>query len=247
MNEIAIELIDEIIQNCEILDIIILSHVNIFFNKEIKKILSNNQKKTYKEVLGLNIIDPNEFIYINRKYLQLSKMKEYQKLYYKLLTNKKIDLYTLYRIYNNFLKLFKEIHILTKDEKIIKNYYDLVRTIIMINERSYYLFCQEGEYCKKKMIITSLLRIILLVNPLNRHCEYQEDIKILFYDFIEKIIKNVSKTYSNEDIFFTRFLKRYLFELDSNCIIISYIEIYQIKKFIKKKLKEYKIDIYLEN
>ena len=243
MNEIAIELIDEIIQNSEILDIIILSHVNIFFNKEIKKILSNNKKKTYKEFLGLNIIDPNELIYINRKYLQLNRMKEYQKLYYKLLTNKKIDLYTLYRIYNNFLKLFKEIHILTKDEKIIKNYYDLVRTIIMINERSYYLFCQEGEYCKKKMIITSLLRIILLVNPLNRHFEYQEDIKILFYDFIEKIIKNVSKTYINEDIFFTRFLKRYLFELDSNCIIISYIEIFQIKKFIKKKLKEYKIDI----
>ena len=178
MNEIAIELVDEIIQNCEILDIIILSHVNIFFNKEIKKILSNNKKKTYKEFLGLNIIDPNELIYINRKYLQLKKITEYKKLYNKLLTKRKIDLYTLYRIYNNFLKLFKEIHILTKDEKIIKNYYDLVRTIIMINERSYYLFCQEGEYCKKKMIILSLLRIILLVNPLNRHCEYQEDIKI---------------------------------------------------------------------
>ena len=243
MNEIAIELIDEIIQNCGILDIIILSHVNIFFNEEIKKILSNNQKKTYKEVLGLNIIDPNELIYINRKYLQLNRMKEYPELYYKLLTNKKIDLYTLYQIYNNFLKLFKEIHILTKDEKIIKKYYDLVRTIIIINERSYYLFCQEGDYCKKKMIITSLLRIILLVNPLNRYSIYREDIKVLFYDFIEKIIKNISKTYIDEDVFFTRFLKKYLFELDNNCIIISYVEIFQIKKFIKNKLKEYKIDL----
>lgn len=246
MNKIPIELIDEIIQNCEILDIIRLSHVNIFFNDEIKKILSNNNKKTYKEILGLNIINPYELIYIKRKYLQLNKMKEYQEIYYKLLTNKKIDLYTLYRIYNNFLKLFKEIHILTKDEKIIENYYYLVKTIITLNERSYYLFCQKGDYCRKKTIITSLLRIILFVDPLNRH-KYQEDIKVLFYNFIEKIIKNISKTYINNDIFFTRFLKRYLFKLDSNCIIISYVEIFQIKKFIKKKLQEYEIDIYLEN
>jgi hypothetical protein len=244
MNEIAIELVDEIIQNCEILDIIILSHVNIFFNKEIKKILSNNKKKTYKEFLGLNIIDPNELIYINRKYLQLKKITEYKKLYNKLLTKRKIDLYTLYRIYNNFLKLFKEIYILTKDETIINNYYDLVRTLITLNERSYYLFSEEGEFCKKKMIIMSLLRIILLINPLNRHTQYQEDIRVLFYNFIEKIIKKISKQKDiHSEIFFIKFLRDYLFELDTNCTIISDVELYKFQKFVKNKLKE---NIYFE-
>jgi len=247
MEAIATELVDEILQNCEILDIINLSHVNIFYNKEIKQIFLNNQKKTYKEYLGLNILSPTELIYINRKHLQLKKIVEYKKLYKKLLTRKKIDLYTLYRIYNNFLKLFKEIHILTKDEKIINNYYDLVRTLIILNERSYYLFSEEGEFCKKKMIICSLLRIILLINPLNRHTQYQEDIKVLFYNFIEKIIKNISKKCDiNNEIFFIKFLKDYLFELDNNCIIISYVELFEFKKFVKNKLKENKLDIYFK-
>jgi len=248
MEEIATELVDEIIQNCEILDIIRLSHVNIFFNKEIKKIFLNKKKKTYKEYLGLNIINPLELVYINKEKLQLTKIEEYKDLYYKLLSQLKIDLFTLYRIYNHFLKLFKEIHILTKDEKIIKNYYDLVRTLIILNERSCYLFSEEGDYCKKKMIICSLLRIILLINPLNRHSQSQEDIRVLFYDFIEKIIKKISKNSDiTFEIFFMKFLKDYLFELDSNCMIISYVEIFEFKKFIKTKLKENKLDIYFEN
>jgi hypothetical protein len=248
MEEIATELVDEIIQNCEILDIIRLSHVNIFYNKEIKKIFLNNKKKTYKEYLGLNIIKPLELLYINKNHLQLTKIKEYKEVYYKLLTRKKIDLYTLYRIYNNFLKLFKEIHILTKDETIINNYYDLVRTLIILNERSYYLFSEEGEFCKKKMIIMSLLRIILLINPLNRHTKYQEDIRVLFYNFIEKIIKKISKQKDiHSRIFFIKFLRDYLFELDNNCSIISYVELYEFKKFIKTKLKENKLDIYFKN
>jgi hypothetical protein len=247
MEEIATELVDEIIQNFEMLDIIRLSHINIFYNKEIKKIFLNKKKKTYKEYLGLNIMSPLELLYINKNHLQLTKIDEYKNLYYKLLSQLKIDLYTLYRIYNHFLKLFKEIHILTNDEKIIKNYYDLVRTLIILNERSYYLFSEEGDYCKKKMIICSLLRIILLINPLNRHSQYQEDIRVLFYDFIEKIIKQISKkTDINFEIFFMKFLKDYLFELDSNCIIISYVEIFEFKKFVKKKLKENNLDIYFK-
>jgi len=248
MEEIAPELVDEILQNCEILDILRLSHVNIFYNKEIKKIFLNKKKKTYKEYLGLNIISPLELVYINKECLQLTKIKEYKEVYYKLLSKKKVDLYTLYRIYNNFLKLFKEIHILTKDEKIINNYYDLVRTLIILNERSSYLFTEEGEYSKKKMIISSLLRIILLINPLNRHTQYQEDIKLLFYDFIEKILKRISKKRDIDfRIFFMKYLKDYLFELDSNCMIISYVEIFEFKKFIKNKLKENKLDIYFKN
>ena len=248
MEEIATELIDEIIQNCEMLDIIRLSHINIFYNKEIKKILLNNKKKTYKEYLGLNIIKPLEFLYINKNHLQLIKIEEYKNLYYKLLSEVTIDLYTLYRIYNHFLKLFKEIHILTNDKKKINNYYDLLRTLIILNERSCYLFSEGGDYSKKKMIIMSLLRIILLINPLNRHTQYQEEIRLLFYDFIEKIIKTISKKSDiSFDIFFMKFLKDYLFELDSNCIIISYVEIFEFKKFIKAKLKENKLNIYFEN
>lgn len=248
MDEIPSELVDEIIQNCEIFDIIRLSHVNFFFNKEIKKIFSNGKKKTYKEYLGLNIMSPKELIYINKKHLQLKKITEYKKLYNKLLMIKKIDLYALYRIYNTFLKLFKDIHIFSKDEEIINNYYDLIKTLILFNKRSYYLFSEEGGFSKKKMIIMSLLRIVLFINPLNRHIQYQKDIKVLFYDFIEKIIKKISKNCNiNNEIFFIKFLKDYLFQLDNNYIIISYIELFEFKKFVKTKLKENKLYIYFKN
>jgi len=247
MNILPADLVDEIIQNCNILDIIKLSHINIFYNKEIKKIFLNKNKKTNIEYLGLNIINPLELIYINKKKLQLKRIKEYKNVYEKLLSRKIIDLYTLYRIYNNFLKLFKEIHILTKNEQIIQNYYTLVKTLIIINEKTCYLFCENGDYCKKQMIIASLLRIILLINPLNGNRQFQEEIRILFYNFIEKIIKEISKkTQINDKIFFIKFLKDYLFELNNNCIIISYVEIFEFKKFIKIKLKENKLDIYFE-
>ena len=39
MNILSSDLVDEILQNCEILEIIKLSHTNKFLNKEIKKIL----------------------------------------------------------------------------------------------------------------------------------------------------------------------------------------------------------------
>jgi hypothetical protein len=248
MNLLSSDLVDEITQNCEIVDIINLSHTNNFLNKEIKKIFENKNTKTNKEYSGLNILDPLEFIYINRKDLHLKKIKEYYNVYDKLLNEQKIDLFALYRLYNNFLKLFKDIHILTNNEGIIKNYYLLVKTMIIINMRCSYIFEEKaketGDYTRMKNIIMSLLRIILLVNPLKNYKKYQYDMKRMFYDFLEKIIKNLSKKKITEEIFFIRFLKDYLYELDNDCLIISYIEIYEIKKFIKRTIKENNFDIY---
>lgn len=244
MNTLSSDLVDEIIQNCEILEIIKLSHINIFLNNEIKKIFDNKQTKTNKEYKGFNVLDPLEFIYIQNNFLEIKKIEEFCIIYDKLLIKERLDLFTFYRLYNNFLKLFKEVHILTTNKKIIKNYYLLIKTLIIINKRSSHIFEEEGYYIKKKHIIMSLLRIILLVNPLNRHNECQEDMKIMFYNFIEQIIKNISKKEITEEIFFIKFLKEYLFELDNNCVIMSYIELFDFKKFIKNKIKENKYDIY---
>jgi hypothetical protein len=95
------------------------------------------------------------------------------------------------------------------------------------------------------MIFVSLLRVILLMNPLNLHNSYQEKVKILFYNLVDKIILQISE--KEEDIFFVKFLKDYLFELDDNFLTITYFEIFELKKFIKMKLKEYDIDILSKN
>jgi hypothetical protein len=247
MNTLPADLVDEIIQNSETLDIIRLSHVNFFYNEEIKKIFINNKKKTYKEYLGLNIIEPLELVYVNNRSLQLKKIKEYYVVYEKLFSEIKIDIYTLYRIYNNFMKLFKEIHLLTKNKQKIKNYYTLIKTLIVINDKAYYLFLEKEDYNKKQMIFVSLLRVILLMNPLNLHNSYQEKVKILFYNLVDKIILQISEGEIEEDIFFVKFLRDYLFELDDNFLTISYVEIFELKKFIKMRLKEYDIDILSKN
>lgn len=247
MNTLPADLVDEIIQNSETLDIIRLSHVNFFYNEEIKKIFINNKKKTYKEYLGLNIIEPLELVYVNNRSLQLKKIKEYYVVYEKLFSEIKIDIYTLYRIYNNFMKLFKEIHLLTKNKQKIKNYYTLIKTLIVINDKAYYLFLEKEDYNKKQMIFVSLLRVILLMNPLNLHNSYQEKVKILFYNLVDKIILQISEGEIEEDIFFVKFLRDYLFELDDNFLTITYFEIFELKKFIKMKLKEYDIDILSKN
>lgn len=244
MNILSSDLVDEILQNCEILEIIKLSHTNKFLNKEIKKIFNNKQTKTNKEYTGFNVLDPLEFIYVKEGFLKIKKIEELCNVYDKLLRKENINLFALYRLYNKFLKLFKEIHILTTDKQIIKNYYLLIKTLIIINKRSSHIFEEEGDYIKKKHIIMSLLRIILLVNPLKRHYEYQENMKVMFYNFIEQIIKNISKKEITDDIFFIKFLKDYLYNLDNNCVIMSYVELFDFKKFIKNKIKENDLDIY---